>query len=99
MPTPSRGHGTSRHQVAVVRCAKPPRTLHEQLARHDFFDGTLSPFLRARDRPMATACFGFVTLFFDLRPLFSLPSLYSCIAFSTSLWVFSPYFAIVVPPE
>src|SRR5207244_2870004 len=47
-------------------------------------DGTLAPDLRALDNPMAIACFGLVTVFFDLPPLFSLPSLNSCIASLTS---------------
>lgn len=46
--------------------------------------GTLAPSLRASDRPMAMACFGFVT-FLPLRPDLSLPRLNSCISRSTDL--------------
>lgn len=50
----------------------------------DFFVGTLPPSARASDRPMAMACFLLVT-FFPLRPLLSVPSFRSCIAFLTLL--------------
>jgi hypothetical protein len=35
--------------------------------------GTFAPFFLASERPMATACFGFLT-FFPLPPLLSVPS-------------------------
>jgi hypothetical protein len=60
----------------------------------DFLLGTLPPALRASDNPMAIACFLLVTFFPD-RPLFSVPSLRSCIAFSTFSEAFLPYLAIV----
>lgn len=44
---------------------------------------------RASDRPIAIACFGFVT--FLPLPLFSLPRLNSCISFSTFFCAFGPY--------
>src|SRR5262245_4131256 len=59
-----------------------------------FFSGTLAPFLRALERPMAMACLGLVTFFFDLLPLRSVPSFISCIASLTSSWAFFPYFAM-----
>src|SRR5438477_7188520 len=47
----------------------------------DFFrGGTLAPFLRASERPMAIACLRLVTFFLDLAPLLSLPLLSLCIA-------------------
>jgi len=60
----------------------------------DFLLGTLPPALRASDNPIAIACFLLVTFFPD-RPLFSVPSLRSCIAFSTFSEAFLPYLAIV----
>jgi hypothetical protein len=53
----------------------------------DFFDdflrdGTLPPSRRASERPIAIACFRLFTFFPEL-PLFSVPCLRSCIAFST----------------
>src|SRR5256714_4247864 len=48
----------------------------------DFFFGTLPPSFRASDNPIAIACFLLVTFLPDL-PLFSVPSLRSCIAFLT----------------
>src|SRR5437588_12040990 len=62
----------------------------------DFFFGTFPPSLRASDSPMAIACFLLVTFLPDL-PLFSVPSLRSCIAFLTFFCAFLPYFAIVDP--
>jgi len=56
-----------------------------------FFFGTLAPERRASDKPMAIACFGFVT-FLPLRPLFSLPRLNSCISRSTLFCALGPYF-------
>ena len=54
--------------------------------------GTLPPSLRASDRPIATACFGLVTLRPEL--LLSCPRLNSCIVSSTFSWDFLPYRAI-----
>src|SRR3989440_5370355 len=59
----------------------------------DFFFGTLPPSLRASDNPIAIACFLLVTFLPDL-PLFSVPSLRSCIAFLTFFCAFFPYLAI-----
>ena len=63
----------------------------------DAFFGTLPPALRASDKPMAIACFLLVT-FLPEPPLFSVPRLRSCIAFSTFSDAFLPYFAIVADP-
>src|SRR5436305_433985 len=54
-----------------------------------FFAGTFAPFLRALDRPMATACLGLVTFLPDL-PLFSFPCFISRIASWTSSWALGP---------
>lgn len=57
----------------------------------DFAGGTLAPFARASDNPMAIACFRLVT-----RPpcpdfpLFSVPFFLRCIALSTDLEAASP---------
>jgi hypothetical protein len=58
-----------------------------------FFGGTLAPLSLASDSPMAMACFRLVT-FFPLRPLFSVPLFFSCMAFSTLSPAFFEYFAI-----
>src|SRR5262245_57487092 len=57
------------------------------------FLGTFAPLFRASDSPIAIACFLLVTFFPD-RPLFSVPRLRSCIAFSTFADAFLPYLAI-----
>jgi len=59
--------------------------------------GTLPPAFRASDNPIAIACLRDVTRFPD-RPLRSVPSLRSCIARSTLLWAFFPYFAMIRTP-
>jgi hypothetical protein len=53
--------------------------------------GTLAPDLRASDRPIAIACFGFVT-FLPLRPDFSFPSFIALISRSTDLEALGLYF-------
>jgi hypothetical protein len=65
---------------------------------HDYFDdggGTFFPSFRASDRPIAIACFGFVT-FFPLRPLFSLPCFIAFISRSTSLPTDAPYLRVAL---
>ncbi|HET7401817.1 MAG TPA: hypothetical protein VFJ62_08555, partial [Usitatibacter sp.] len=57
------------------------------------FDGTLAPFLRASDRPIAMACLRLFT-FLPERPLFSVPFLRSLIARFTFWPAFFPYLAI-----
>ena len=61
--------------------------------RFFFFLGTLAPFLRASESPIAIACFLLVTFFFPL-PLCSVPFFFLCIALFTERWAFSPYLAI-----
>jgi hypothetical protein len=56
--------------------------------------GTLPPSRRASDRPIAIACFLLVT-FLPEPPLFSVPCLRSCIAFSTLSDALLPYVAMV----
>lgn len=51
----------------------------------------MAPERRASDKPIAIACFGFVT-FLPLLPLFSLPRLNSCISRSTLFCALGPYF-------
>jgi hypothetical protein len=64
----------------------------------DFFGGgTLPPSLRASDRPIAIACLRLVTFLPD-RPLFSVPSFFSCIASPTLSDAFFPYVAIRLAP-
>jgi hypothetical protein len=59
-------------------------------------DGTLPPSRRASESPIAIACLRLFTFFPEL-PLFSVPCLRSCIAFSTLSSAFLPYFAIAQP--
>jgi hypothetical protein len=66
---------------------------HATLISYDFGGGTFLPSLRALERPMAMACFGFVT-FFPLRPLLSLPSFIAFISVSTSLLAAGEYFRV-----
>ena len=60
----------------------------------DFFFGTFPPALRASESPIAIACFLLVTFLPD-PPLFSVPRLRSCIAFSTFSDAFAPYLATI----
>jgi hypothetical protein len=59
-----------------------------------FLEGTLAPSFLASDNPIAIACFLEVT-FLPLRPLFSLPRFFSCIALSTFLPARFEYFAMI----
>jgi hypothetical protein len=61
-----------------------------------FFAGTLPPALRASDSPIAIACLRLFTVLPE-RPLFNLPRLRSCIAFSTFSDAFLPYLAMGPP--
>src|SRR5437764_13432617 len=64
----------------------------------DFFDGTFAPERRASDSPMAMACLRLFTFLPEL-PLFSVPRLRSCIAFSTFFDAFLLYLrAMRLPP-
>jgi hypothetical protein len=58
------------------------------------FFGTFAPSFLASERPIAIACFRLVT-FLPLRPLFSDPSFFSCMARSTFLPAPFEYFAIM----
>jgi hypothetical protein len=60
------------------------------------FRGTLPPFSRASDSPIAIACFRLVTLRPD--PLFSVPRFRRRIALSTFLLALFPYLAMESPP-
>ena len=62
----------------------------EDFFDEDFFAGTLPPAARASDKPMAMACLRLFTFLPEL-PLFSVPRLRSCIAFSTLSCAFFPY--------
>jgi hypothetical protein len=57
----------------------------------DFFAGTFAPSARASESPIAIACLRLFTVL-PLRPLFSLPRLYSCISRSTDFEAFGLYF-------
>jgi hypothetical protein len=61
----------------------------------DDFRGTLPPFSRASDNPIAIACFLLVT-FFPLLPDFSVPFFFLRIAEPTRLLAAFPYF---LPPD
>lgn len=65
----------------------------EALLEAPFLVGTFSPFSRASERPIATACLREVT--FLPVPLFSSPCFISCIAFSTFCPAPLEYLAIV----
>lgn len=67
---------------------------NESLALAYFFVGTFAPSFFASDKPMAIACFFEVT--FLPVPVFSVPSFFSCMAFSTFSPAFAEYFAIIV---
>src|SRR5437867_9474125 len=75
-----------RLRIAYDLLFRPPRPPR--------FFGTFAPALRASDRPIAIACLRLVT-FLPERPLFSVPSLRSCIARFTLLCAFLPYRATV----
>src|SRR5437773_9815752 len=68
-----------------------------RMSQLDFFLGTLAPFLRASDRPMAMACFRLLTLP-PLPPLpdLSVPCFFRRMALSTLLPAALPYLR---PPD
>src|ERR1700689_1790878 len=67
-------------------------------AQLDFFFGTLAPFLRASDRPMAMACLRlFTTPPLPPFPDLSLPRFSLCMAFLTLSPAALPYFAMCPP--
>jgi hypothetical protein len=61
-------------------------------------EGTFLPARRASDNPIAIACFRLVTLRPEL-PLFNVPRLRSCMAFSTFFEAASLYFRAINPPH
>ena len=69
---------------------RPVAVLRER-ALGVFLGGTLAPFLRASDNPIAIACFRFFTLRCDL-PDSSLLRFILCIARPTLLDALGPYF-------
>src|SRR4051794_31072406 len=88
---PRRCHQGSIAEVLVARgvgCAPE----NERVQLLFFFLGTLAPFFRAFDRPMAMACLRLLA--FPPLPLFCVPFLVFFTAFLTSLWAFLPYFAM-----
>src|SRR5262249_13113791 len=76
-----------------IRPAAYPTTSVCQL--RDFLAGTLPPFLRALDSPMAMACLRLRTGLPDL-PLLSFPCFISRIASCTSSFAFCPYLLATV---
>src|SRR5262249_1785174 len=96
-PRPARGSASNRLPRSSCAAFRPPSGVPphpDERGRGGqclppFFFGTLAPFRRASDRPMATACLGSVT-FLPVLPLLSLPSLNSCIASRTVSWAFFP---------
>jgi hypothetical protein len=65
--------------------------------RDELLRGTRAPDFLASERPIAIACFRLVTLRPE-RPLFNVPRLRSCIAFSTFLDAPLLYFGMVIAP-
>src|SRR5712691_661956 len=79
--------------AAVQRFLRPPPLRF----RPPFLRGTFAPARRASLRPIAIPCLRLVT-FVPERPDLSVPCFRSCIARSTSLCAFFPYFAMQIPP-
>jgi len=59
------------------------------------FRGTLAPFFRASDNPMAMACLRLLTVL-PLRPLFSDPRFIRCMADFTFLPAEAPYLRLLL---
>ena len=75
----------------------PPSQRLRRLRRLlDLRAGTLSPFLRASDSPIAIACLLLVTS--TPLPLCNVPFFRLCMARFTDSWTFSPYRAMSAPP-
>src|ERR1035437_8171636 len=87
---PPRRNSPETHSEACSFEIPLPATGPAQLI---FAGGTFLPALRASDRPMAMACFGFVT-FLPLLPLFSLPCFIAFISRSTLLPAAGLYFRV-----
>jgi hypothetical protein len=89
----ARQAGKSRAESCEPKRIKWRSSSHGVGQHRYFFFGTFAPFLRASERPIATACLRLVT-FFPLRPLFSVPRFISCISFFTCLPAAEPYFLL-----
>ena len=74
--------------------------MNDELRYLDFFLGTLAPFFRASESPMAIACFRLLTVP-PLPPLpdFSVPLFFRCMALLTLLPAAFPYLAIAFLPS
>jgi hypothetical protein len=83
----------SERRSTVSKIAAVAKTSADYLL--DFFFGAFLPSLRASESPMAIACFRLFTVL-PLRPLFRVPSLRSCIAFSTFFEAPLEYFLATV---
>jgi hypothetical protein len=81
--------------AAVLRPVEREDDLRPPEREDERFVGTFLPSRRASERPIAIACLRLVT-FLPLRPLFSLPSLRSCIARSTFLLAPCEYLRAIV---
>lgn len=80
--------------VAVI--GEPYSCVVSRSRQLDLFRGTLAPFFRASERPMAMACFRLLTLPpFPLFPDLSVPVFFRCIALFTDFPAARPYLAIV----
>jgi hypothetical protein len=93
-----RAHGEredliSEPRSTVSKIAAVAKTSADYLL--DFFFGAFLPSLRASESPMAIACFRLFTVL-PLRPLLRVPSLRSCIAFSTFFEAPFEYFLATV---
>jgi hypothetical protein len=75
-----------------------PLRIRRRSAQSVFFRGTLAPFLRASDRPIAIACFRLLTTPpFPFFPECNAPRFSRCSAFLTLSLAAFPYFAIFPP--
>src|SRR5262249_14244987 len=74
-----RDAGKDRHDEPQETDDHEHRAADDSEPRHFAFLGTLAPFFRASDRPIAIACLRLVTRL-PLLPLFSVPRLRRCIA-------------------
>src|SRR6266446_2867705 len=88
-------HKFSSLKLLAIMTLPATHLFFEDFFFEDFFFGTLPPSFRASDNPIAIACFLLVTFLPD-RPLLSVPSFLSCIAFSTLSEAFLPYLAITL---
>jgi hypothetical protein len=87
------GRRGSSERIANAKSAAVAKTSADYVL--DFFFGAFLPSLRASESPMAIACFRLFTVL-PLRPLLRVPSLRSCIAFSTFFEAPLEYFLAIV---